>query len=176
MKWVLFLAFLATVPLANLLIGNVGTECVPNGPCLVPVGFGLHAPSGVLVIGAALVLRDTVQSMLGARWSLAAIAMGVVISALIAPPSLVLASAVAFGIAELADMAVYTPLRRRGLAIAVLASGLVGAAVDSAAFLWLAFGSLEYVAGQVVGKLWITAVAATLIACRPIFLPHPWRE
>jgi uncharacterized PurR-regulated membrane protein YhhQ (DUF165 family) len=165
MKWIVFAAFLATVPLANWLIGNIGTECIPHGPCLVPVGFGLMAPSGVLVIGAALVLRDAVQSLLGARWALMAIALGVVLSAANAPPALVLASAVAFGLAELADMAVYTPLRQRGrIVAAILMSGIVGAVVDSAAFLWLAFGSLDYVSGQIVGKMWMTTTAAVVLA------------
>ena len=57
--------FVATIPAANWLIGNLGTTCVPNGPCLIPVGFGLMAPSGVLMIGLALVLRDLVQRRLG---------------------------------------------------------------------------------------------------------------
>ncbi len=167
MKWIIALAYLATVPIANWLIGNVGTECIPNGPCLVPVGFGLMAPSGVLVIGAALVLRDALQASLGARWALVAIACGVVLSAFVAPPSLIMASAVAFGLAELSDMAVYTPLRKSGrLAMAVLASGVVGAAVDSAVFLWLAFGSLDYIAGQIVGKMWMTIAAATVLIWR----------
>jgi hypothetical protein len=41
----------------------------------------------------------------------------------------------------------------------VLASGVVGAAVDSALFLWLAFGSLDYLTGQIVGKLWASIAA-----------------
>ena len=131
---------------------------------MIPVGFGLTAPSGVLVIGAALVLRDMVQQLLGIRWALAAIACGVILSALIAPPALVLASAVAFLLSELADLGVYTPLRKKGLALAVLASGVVGSIVDSAAFLLLAFGSLDYIAGQVVGKLWMTALGAAVLA------------
>ena len=151
MKIAVFLAYLATIPLANWLIGNVGTFCVPNGPCLIPVGFGLSAPSGVLMIGAALVLRDAVQQLLGIRWAFAA------------PPALVIASAVAFGIAELMDLAVYTPLRKRHLPLAVLASGVVGAVADSAAFLWLAFGSLEFMGGQLVGKLWMTLIAAAVL-------------
>lgn len=163
MRIAVFLAYLATIPIANWLIGNVGTFCVPNGPCLIPVGFGLSAPSGVLMIGAALVLRDAVQQLLGMRWALIAIACGVALSALVAPPALVIASAAAFAIAELLDLGVYTPLRQRNLPLAVLASGVVGAAADSAAFLWLAFGSLEFMAGQLVGKLWMTvAVAAVL--------------
>lgn len=163
MKTLVFLAYLATVPLANWLIGNVGTVCVPNGPCLIPVAPGLMAPSGVLMIGAALVLRDAVQQLLGMRWALTAIACGVVLSTLVAPPALVIASAVAFGVAELLDLSVYTPLRRRNLSLAVLASGVVGAAADSAIFLWLAFGSLDFIAGQLVGKLWMTIIAAAVL-------------
>ena len=163
MKYLLFVAFLATIPLANWLIGNIGTECIPNGPCLIPVGFGLMAPSGVLMIGAALVLRDAVQQLLGMRWAIAAIICGVVLSALVAPPALVLASAVAFALAETLDLAVYTPLRNRNLPLAVLASGAVGAVADSAAFLLIAFGSLNYIEGQIVGKLWMTLAAAAAL-------------
>jgi hypothetical protein len=121
------------------------------------------APSGVLLIGLALVLRDAVHERFGVGWVLGAILVGGLVSASVAPPALVLASTLAFFLSELADLAVYAPLRRRGLWLAVLASGVVGAAVDSALFLQLAFGSLDYLAGQLVGKLWATlAVAAYL--------------
>src|SRR6185437_10151264 len=69
-------AFAATIPLANWLIGNVGTVCIPQGPCLLPVGFGLTAPSGVLVVGASLVLRDMVHEAGGAKAALTAIGLG----------------------------------------------------------------------------------------------------
>ena len=84
-----FVAFLLSIPLANWMIHHVGTVCVPNGPCLVPVAPGLMAPSGVLTVGAALVLRDVVQRCLGLTAGLAAIAAGTAISALIAPGALV---------------------------------------------------------------------------------------
>ncbi|MDW9709978.1 VUT family protein [Sinorhizobium meliloti] len=151
-------AFAATIPAANWLIGNVGTECIPQGPCLLPVGFGMHAPSGVLMVGLALVLRDLVHEAGGAKAALAAIALGSVVAWLFAPPALVLASVLAFVLAEVADLSVYAPLRASRLWLAVLASGFVGAAVDSAVFLWVAFGSLEFIAGHVVGKLWMTVV------------------
>ena len=100
-------AFALCIPAANWLIGNVGTTCLPNnGPCLIPVAPGLQAPSGVLMIGLALVLRDLVQRRLGMGWSFAAIVAGTVLSALIAPPALVIASAAAFLISEVADLAV----------------------------------------------------------------------
>lgn len=156
-------AFLACIPAANWLIGNFGTVCPVGEPCLIPVWPGLMAPSGVLVIGAALVLRDIVQERLGSGWTLGAIVAGAALSALISPPALVLASAAAFLLSELADMLVYTPLRERRLMLAVASSGAVGAVVDSAVFLWLAFGSLAYMPGQVVGKLWASLIGAAVL-------------
>lgn len=167
MKGILALAgFGLTIPAANWMIGHVGTECIPQGPCLIPVLPGLMAPSGVLMIGLALVLRDAVHEHLGARWAVAAIIGGAALSGMVAPGPLVVASAVAFLLSEAADLAVYAPLRRRHLAGAVLASGVVGAAIDSAAFLWLAFGSLDHLAGQIVGKLLMSALAACILTFR----------
>lgn len=155
--------FAATIPVANWLIGHWGTTCIPQGPCLIPVGFGLSAPSGVLMIGLALVMRDVVHEKLGAAWAVGAIILGAVLSALVAPPALVVASAAAFLLSEAADMAVYTPLRTRRLTLAVLASGFVGSIIDSAVFLWLAFGSLDFLAGQVLGKLWMSIAALPVL-------------
>ncbi|PDT79932.1 VUT family protein [Sinorhizobium sp. BJ1] len=159
-------AFAATVPAANWMIGNVGTVCIQSGPCLLPVGFGLTAPSGVLLVGLSLVLRDMVHEAGGIRASLLAIAIGGLLAWFVAPTALVVASVAAFVLAELADLLVYAPLRERRLGLAVLASGAVGAVVDSAVFLTLAFGSLDFLAGQVVGKLWMSLVAVMLIAYR----------
>jgi uncharacterized PurR-regulated membrane protein YhhQ (DUF165 family) len=102
----------------------------------------------------------------GARASLLAIAIGGALAWLVAPPALVIASVTAFVLAELADLAVYTPLREKRLGLAVLASGAAGAVIDSAVFLMLAFGSLDYMSGQVVGKLWMSALAFAFIAYR----------
>jgi uncharacterized PurR-regulated membrane protein YhhQ (DUF165 family) len=46
----------------------------------------------------------------------------------------------------------------------VVASNVVGAVVDSVIFLSIAFGSLELVRGQVVGKLWMTLAAAAVLS------------
>lgn len=161
------IAFAATVPLANWMIGNVGTMCVPDGPCLLPVGFGLYAPSGVLVVGAALVLRDVVHEFGGAGAALLAILLGGSMAWTFAAPSLVIASVAAFLLSELADLAVYAPLRHRRLWLAVFLSGIVGAVVDSAVFLWLAFGSLDFIAGQIVGKTWVTLLVTPFLLKRP---------
>lgn len=164
-----FLAFIGCIPIANWMIGNVGTVCVPQGPCLVPVwpwgpgGHPLMAPSGVLMIGLALVLRDLVQRRLGRSVAITAIVAGAALSGAVAPPQLIVASAAAFLLSELADFAVYTPLQSRGLVLAVLASSVVGLVVDSVLFLWLAFGSLDYVAGQILGKLWMVLLALPVV-------------
>ena len=156
-------AFALTIPAANWLIGNAGIVCLDKGPCLIPVAPGLMAPSGVLMIGLALVLRDLVQRRLGAMFAIAAILTGAFLSAFLAPPSLVLASSAAFLLSELADFAVYTPLQRRRLVLAVFASGIVGLTIDSAIFLYLAFGNLDFIAGQIVGKSWMIVLALPAI-------------
>src|SRR5262249_1981753 len=92
-----------------------------------------------------------------------AIVAGALISALIAPPSLVVASAVAFLLSEVADLVVYTPLARRRLVVAGVASSFVGLVVDSIVFLLLAFGSLEFLAGQVVGKAWMVLASIPFV-------------
>lgn len=161
--YVALAGFIACIPVANFLIGNVGTHCVPNGPCLIPVAPGLSAPSGVLMIGLALVLRDIVQRALGLTWVIPAILIGAALSAFLAPPSLVLASGVAFLLSELADTAVYTPLQQRRYLMAVVLSSLVGLVIDSAVFLWLAFGSLQYLPGQVIGKAIMVALSVPFI-------------
>jgi queuosine precursor transporter len=162
---ILFLVLFAlTIPAANWLIGHAGTSCVPQGPCLVPVAPGLMAPSGVIMVGIALVLRDLVQRRLGTAISALAVLFGSALSALYAPTSLVVASATAFLLSEFADLGVYTPLARRGLVTAVIASSCVGLVVDSIVFLWLAFGSLDFLAGQVIGKAWMVLLSIPLVA------------
>ncbi len=172
-RWLIAAAFLSTVPAANWLIGNVGTSCVPHGPCLVPVLPGVMAPSGVLVIGVALVLRSTLQEVADRRWVLACVVAGSAVSATFAPPSLVLASTAAFLAGELADWAVFSRLRAAGLPIALLAAGLVGSVIDSSVFLGLAFGSLDFLLGQVVGKMWASLIASAVIPRVLVFARAP---
>jgi uncharacterized PurR-regulated membrane protein YhhQ (DUF165 family) len=156
--------FTFTVPAANWLIGHVGTTCVPNGPCLIPVGpLGLKAPSAVLMVGAALVLRDLVQRRLGVVAGFIAIVIGAALSGLVAPSTIVVASATAFFLSELADLLVYTPLQRRRFVLAVVLSSLAGLVVDSVIFLYLAFGSLDFLLGQIVGKAWMVLLAIPLV-------------
>lgn len=162
-KWGYLAGYIATIPAANWMIGNVGTFCIPDGPCMIPVGFGMTAPSGVLMVGAALVLRDQVQEHLGTQWSLGGILVGAILSYLLADPFIAIASIAAFAVSELVDLGAYTYARKYGRAVAVAASGLVGAILDSMVFLTIAFGSLAYIEGQIFGKLAISIIAAGLI-------------
>lgn len=159
-------AFLACIPAANWLIGNVGTRCIPNGPCLIPVAPGLMAPSGVLLIGLALALRDQLQEMAGRAWVLGCIVAGAALSLLFSPPALAVASASAFLLAELLDWRVYDALRRQGRALAVLASGFAGAVLDSLLFSWLAFGAVTWAPGLILAKIYASAALALWVWVR----------
>ena len=163
-RMVPLVGYIATIVLANWAIQAFG---------VVPVGLGLMAPAGVYFAGLAFTLRDLVQEELGRAWTVAAIVVGAAVSALISP-QFALASGVAFLVSELADFAVYTPLRRRNWLAAVALSNTVGLVADSVLFLSLAFGSLDFLAGQVVGKLWMTLLAVALLwTVRRRFAPGP---
>lgn len=150
--------YLLTIVAANAAIVLIGP---------VPVGFGLMAPAGVYFAGLAFTLRDAIQETLGRGGTVIAILIGAALSSILSP-QLALASGVAFLVSEFADFAVYTPLRRRSWLGAVVASNTIGLLIDSALFLWLAFGSLEFLPGQIVGKAWMTALAVLLLL--------PWRR
>jgi len=148
-------AYLGTIVAANWAITRFGA---------VPVGLGLMAPAGVYFAGLAFTLRDLLHEAAGTVWVVLAIAAGAILSAAVASPALALASAAAFGLSELADLLVYAPLRRRRWLLAVAASNVVGLVVDSVLFLSLAFGSLAFLPGQVVGKAWLTVLAVVALA------------
>jgi queuosine precursor transporter len=141
--------YVGTIWLANYLVEHVG---------FVSVGFGLQAPAGVYCAGAALVLRNVVQRLMGRPVSVIAIVVGAALSYWISP-SLAAASAAAFLFSETADFLVYTPLIRRGWTIASTCGAVVGAAIDSLIFLQLAFHDLSFWKGQFVGKLEMALVA-----------------
>jgi uncharacterized PurR-regulated membrane protein YhhQ (DUF165 family) len=148
------IGYIGTIFAANWLIVHVG---------VVRVGFGLMAPAGVYAAGLALTLRDIVQTTLGRLAVMAAILIGAGLSYLVSP-TFAFASAAAFLLSELADFAVYTPLERRTWLGAILLSNTVGLVVDSVLFLSLAFGSLAFLPGQIVGKAWMTLLAIGLLA------------
>lgn len=149
-------AFVLTILAANYATTRYG---------FVPVGFGYEATAGTFLAGATLTARDALHDRIGRRWTTAVILACGVLSFAVADPMIALASAVAFILAELADLAVYAPLRARSSlgdrrwAVAVTASNLVGAIADTVIFLGIAFGAAAIapaLAGQLVGKGWAT--------------------
>lgn len=161
--WVFAVLFIGSIFFANYLIRHVGVVCAPPSPCLVPVWPGIMAPSGVIAIGASFTLRDIVQRRLGRNLTIASIVIGAGLSAVLSP-ALALASGAAFLLSEALDLVVYTPLQERSLLLATVASNAVGLVVDSAVFLFLAFGSLQFIGGQIIGKAWMTLAALPLVA------------
>ena len=148
-------AFLGCILAANYVTTRYG---------MVPVGFGLIATAGTYFAGLSFVVRDNLQDAAGKRWTLAVIALGAALSFLVADPFIALASAVAFGISELVDLAVYTPLRRRGYTRAAVASNVAGALVDTIAFLTIAgFPLMAALPGQMVGKVAVTLAAVIVV-------------
>jgi uncharacterized PurR-regulated membrane protein YhhQ (DUF165 family) len=154
---------LACIMAANFVTSRYG---------FVPVGFGLTATAGTYFAGLTFVLRDSLQDAAGKRWSLGMIVVGAALSFLLADPFIALASAAAFLLSEVADLAVYTPLRKRGYIRAAVASNVVGSCVDTVVFLTIAgFPIQEALPGQMVGKLVVTAVAVALV-----FAFRTWRK
>lgn len=145
--------YIGTIFAANWALATFG---------LVPVGFGLLAPAGVYFAGLAFTFRDLTHEALGRRAVIGAILAGALLSALVSP-TFAVASGVAFLLSELADLAVYEPLRHKHWVGAVALSNTVGLVVDSVLFLALAFGSLAFLPGQIVGKSWMTALAVVIL-------------
>lgn len=158
------IGFLATIVAANYATSEHG---------LVPVGFGLVTTAGTYFAGLAFVLRDAVQDTAGRRATLVVIALGALLSYLLADPFIALASAVAFGVSEVVDQAIYTPLRRRGYVRAAIASNLAGGVVDTALFLWIAgFPIWAALPGQLVAKMTVTGAAIAIVGGRRAVLRH----
>ena len=109
-------------------------------------------------------MRDLVQRRLGVEFGIGAIIAGAAISAGLAPPSLVVASAIAFLLSEFADFAVYTPLARRRLVAAVVASSVVGLGCRTpSCFCGLLSVRWSSCIGQIIGKLWMVLLAIPFV-------------
>jgi queuosine precursor transporter len=168
-------SYVLTIVLANYAITHWGTPPVaPGAPYTVPVWPGVAAPSGVLFAGLAFTFRDLTQEWLGRKAVILTILIGALLSwRVTSNRDLAVASAGAFLFSEFADFAVYQPFRERRWLLAVALSNVVGLIIDSLLFLQLAFGSLEFWQGQMIGKAWTTVFAiVVLLALRQWIIPR----
>lgn len=164
----LLTVYVSSIVAANWLTTHYG---------LVSVAPGLSATAGTAVIGGVIMTRDLLQDALGRVAVLAAIVIGALISFLMASHHIAVASGVTFLLAEGAEFAIYTPLRRKvrwgtarwaSVVGVANATGIVG---DTLLFLWLAGFPLTQgvIGGQLVGKAYVTlAVASAAMLIRRI--------
>lgn len=158
--------------IAAFLLAIIGANWALETYGVIDIGLGLTAPAGVFLAGLTFGLRDVIHEYGGVRAVVPAIIAGAALSWLLSDAvsipggvtSIAVASGAAFLLAELFDLGVYAPLRERNWPIAVAASNVVGSIADSIVFLWLAFGSLDYITGQIVGKAVMIAAALPLVA------------
>ena len=151
--------YIATIVAANYATSTYGLVAI----------LGLTVTAGTYFAGAALIARDFIQRDLGKPVVLAAIGAGALLSAVTSSPALAVASGLAFLTSELVDLAVYTPLSRRNLAAAILASSIVSAPVDTILFLHLA--GFPVTPGAVAGQFAVKTALAALAA-----LGMTWRS
>jgi queuosine precursor transporter len=156
-----FAIYVGSIAGANWMISHVGRSV--DGAHVLPVGFGLEAPSGVYLAGLTFVARDIVQRLAGLRIGVVAIIIGATISWWVSSPAIAVASGVTFLLSESCDFLVYTPLQARHFPFAVVGSGLVADLVDSTVFLTLAGIPLAVaLPGQLVGKAWVVLIGGVV--------------
>jgi uncharacterized PurR-regulated membrane protein YhhQ (DUF165 family) len=162
-KYLTAVCFVGTVYAANWALTTYG---------VIHLFGGLYAPAGVFFAGLGFLLRCALQELANRLWVVGAILAGAALSLYLGASATIpgghvqiaVASACAFLFSEFADWSTYTPLRRRTLLGGITLAQVVGATVDSALFLWLAFGSLSLFWGQFVGKTLCVLPAVILIA------------
>ena len=164
MLW--FILYVELIFASNWLVTTFG---------VVPLFFApfLAATAGVYAAGLTFAARNQLQEAKGRAWSVAAIPIGAALSYAISPHFAV-ASGVTYLLSETADFLVYSRLRRNGRPLAMLASCVCADVVDSAVFLVLAFGSLDNIAGQIVGKWVVVLPIVVILWLRRNDLPE-WR-
>lgn len=155
--------YVTAIVAANWLIAHVG---IPGkGTHLVPVWFGVLAPSGVYMAALAFPARDVIQRTTGRWWGLLAIVVGAVLSWWVSSPTIAIASGLTFLVSESVNFAIYSPIQRRNFPLAVALAMAGGLVVDSMLFLTLAhIPWSEALPGLIIGKVWVLLVAIPITA------------
>lgn len=148
--------YVVLIPLVNWSFAHVPTISMPDGGAWSPMA---------IITGLILVVRDFAQREVGHAIFLPLL-LGILMSFVMAPPAIALASAAAFAISELVDWAIYS-FSRRPLSQRVLLSSAISAPLDSAAF-W-ALASLTVV-GVFTWSTVLTAIASKLLGAYAVYL------
>ncbi len=159
--------FVVAAAASNWAIENVGRDNGPLAPRTISIGWGLEAPSGVVLIGMMIAVRDALHERVGLRGTIVVIAIASLVSAVLAPPALAIASGVTLLVAEITDALVYQQLRRRGRIVAATASNVASSIVDSALFLTIAYGAHAAAGGTwtlTLGKFEASLATLALVA------------
>ena len=163
----LAVVFVASAAASNWAIQHIGQNHGPHAPRTIPIGWGLDAASGVLLVGVMIAVRDALHEQVGIKGTFVLIVLASLVSTLLAPPALAVASGATMLLAESADALVYQRLRRRGRVLAATASNIVSSFLDSAIFLLIAFGVAEAIRGSyalTIGKIEISLLTLAVLA------------
>ena len=147
MKFLNTVVYIALIVLVNWAFTIVPLVKLPDGTMWPPVA---------LIVGFVFVARDFAQREIG-HFVLAAMAVGVAISYVMAGPQVAMASAAAFLISEMADWAVYS-FTGRPLSQRILFSSILGTPIDTVIFLSLigffsVTGAVVMTASKLLGAL-----------------------
>ena len=158
LRWGAFCVYVTGPVLTNLAYLSLTDQVTATGERLLMVTSTFGVDPSLPLIGMLLCLRDWVQATLGRMVTCAAICIGTALSALVSP-EVAAASGLAFLVSESVDFVCYTFLARHK-SLAILLSGLLGAMVDSAVFLGVAFGSMVTWGDQTIGKVATVVIVA----------------
>lgn len=153
--------YVLLIPLVNWSFANVPSY---------PVMGGEWNPM-VIVTGLILVVRDLAQREVG-HTIFIPLMVGLVISFIMAPPEIAAASALAFGISETIDWAIFT-ITKRPLSGRIMMSCAASAPVDSLVFL---LGANMAVPGLFSWPTLILSVASKLSGAYVVYLTLKRRE
>ena len=148
--------YVALIPFVNWSFAHVPTVAMPDGGAWSPMA---------IVTGLILVVRDFAQREVGHAIFLPFV-IGMALSFIMAPPAIALASALAFGISELVDWAVYT-FSKKPLSARVMLSSTLSAPLDSGVFWLIASFS---VAGVFTWSTVLTAIASKLAGALVVYV------
>lgn len=166
------IAMIAVVTASNILVQ------FPVEADLGPIHLGDILTWGAFTYPFAFLVSDLTNRYDGPRRAravvLAGFAVALCLSAYLATPRIAIASATAFLVGQLLDIAVFSRLRNRFWALPPLAASLLGSAIDTAIFFGLAFapafGAIDLWFGLPDGSLGMAAPWLGIGAQVPLWL------